>query len=85
MIRALAALVLLAPGMAFAQERDEQGREIRYEEKTVIDFDAIDVEGELVKPEEKLLTERDRARFNPLIRLRENFDVEMKQSVDEVK
>ena len=26
-----------------------------------------------------------RIQFNPLIRLRENFDVEMKQSVDEVK
>lgn len=84
-IHAVAVVALIAPGLAFAQERDAEGREIRYEERTTIDFEEVDVEGELVKPEGNLLTETKRASFNPMIRFREDFNVEMKQSVDEVK
>lgn len=82
---AVVLVALFVPGLAFAQERDTEGREIRYEERTTIDFDEVDVEGELVKPEGNLLTETKRASFNPMIRFREDFNVEMKQSVDEVK
>ncbi len=45
----------------------------------------MDVSGELQKPSGMLLLDRKKADFNPLIRLRENFNEEMKQSVDEVK
>ena len=45
----------------------------------------MDVQGELVKPAGSLLLDRRKASFNPLIKLREDFNEEMKTSVDEVK
>ena len=71
---------------AFAQEEtDEEGRQIKYKERTEIDFEGVDVTGELVKPQGQLLLDRRKANFNPLIKLRQDFNDEMKQSVNEVK
>ena len=72
---------------AFAQDEEvgSDTREVKYKERTEIDFEGVDVNGELVKPQGQLLLDRRKADFNPLIRLRESFDTEMKQSVDEVK
>lgn len=72
---------------AFAQDEvdSESGKTIKYKERTEIDFEGVDVTGELVKPQGSLLLDRRKANFNPLIKLRENWNDEMKQSVDEVK
>jgi len=77
---------------AFAQEEpapeagaDDAGRQIKYKERTEIDFEGVDVTGELVKPQGQLLLDRRKANFNPLIKLRENWNDEMRQSVDEIK
>ena len=59
--------------------------QIVYKQKTEIDFEGVDVEGQLVKPEGQLITEREIAQFNPLIKLRYNFNEEMSQSVNEIK
>ena len=74
-------------GPAFAQDEvdTETGRTIKYKQRTEIDFEGVDVTGELVKPQGQLLLDRRKASFNPLIKLRTNFNEEMKQSVDEVK
>jgi hypothetical protein len=84
-----AAAMLLLPSLsatAFAQDDLEtETREVKYKERTEIDFDGVDVTGELVKPQGSLVLDRRKADFNPLIKLRESFDTEMKQSVDEVK
>lgn len=87
MIRLLTALVALGTlsTPALAQDVDESGRQVKYKERTEIDFEGVDVTGELVKPAGQLLLDRRKANFNPLIRLREDFDDEMKRSVDEVK
>lgn len=82
--------ILLAPMAlfsfpAFAQDSDESGRQVKYKERTEIDFEGVDVNGELVKPQGQLLLDRKKANFNPLIKLREDWNEEMKQSVDEVK
>lgn len=69
---------------AIAQDATDD-RVIKYKERTEIDFEDVDVNGQLVKPAGALLLERKRASFNPLIRLREDFNDEMKRSVDEVK
>lgn len=69
---------------AFAQDADD-GRTIEYKQRTEIDFEDVDVTGELKKPSGVLSIESSRGKFNPLIRLRENFDREMKASIDEVK
>ena len=71
--------------VSYAQEAEaEPEREIRYKERTEIDFEGVDIIGELVKPSGKLLLDRRKAKFNPLIRMRSNFDKEMKDSVDEI-
>ena len=68
-----------------ALAQDDENRQVKYKERTEIDFEGVDVQGELVKPQGQLLLDRRKASFNPLIRLREDFNNEMKQSVDEVK
>ena len=67
---------------ALAQDGD---RKVIYKQKTEIDFEGLEVAGELVKPQGALLLDRKRANFNPLIRLRTDFNEEMAQSVDEIK
>lgn len=71
-------------GAAFAQDEDE-GRKVSYKQKTEIDFEGLDVTGELVKPQSALVLDRKKASFNPLIKLREDFNSEMESSIDEVK
>ncbi len=79
------ALATTLSSAAFAQETDDEGRQIKYKERTEIDFEGVDVTGELVKPQGQLLLDRRKANFNPLIKLRQDFNDEMKQSVNEVK
>jgi len=79
------AAALTMSSTAFAQETDGEGRQIKYKERTEIDFEGVDVTGELVKPQGALTLERRKANFNPLIKLRTDFNEEMKQSVNEVK
>ncbi|MEZ4234854.1 MAG: hypothetical protein R3F59_01535 [Myxococcota bacterium] len=94
MTRALLLFVgTLIAAPAFAQDDggaggdvdSDSGRQIKYKERTEIDFEGVDVTGELVKPQGTLLLDRRKANFNPLIKLRENWNEEMKQSVDEIK
>lgn len=75
-------ILLLLTSLAIAQEN---GQEVRYKEKTEIDFEGLEVEGQLVKPQGALLLDRKRASFNPLIKLRSDFNPEMTQSVNEIK
>ncbi len=84
MIRfALASLLLTTALPAMAQ--DDDSRSVRYKARTEIDFEAVDVTGELVKPNGQLLLDRRKANFNPLIQLREDFNVEMRQSINEIQ
>lgn len=84
-ITSLIALVALTTGSAFAQEEGDGEQKVVYKERTEIDFEGVEVAGELVKPQGALLLDRKRANFNPLIKLRTDFDEEMEKSVDEVK
>ena len=84
MTRILALLTALTAVSAPALAQDSEPA-VKYKERTEIDFESVDVTGELVKPEGQLLLSRKKANFNPLIRLREHWNEEMKQSVDEVK
>ena len=72
--------LLLIATLSHAEEA-----QIVYKQKTEIDFEGVDVEGQLVKPEGQLITEREVAQFNPLIKLRYNFNEEMSQSVNDIK
>ena len=75
-------ILLLMTSLLYAQDND---RDIVYKKKTEIDFEGVDVEGQLVKPQGALLLDRKRASFNPLIKLRTDFNPEMSSSVNEIK
>jgi hypothetical protein len=82
----LGALASLVASAALAQDEEDSGdRKVVYKTKTEIDFEGLDVNGELVKPQSALVLDRKKAQFNPLIKLRADFNTEMEQSVDEVK
>ena len=68
--------------LAVAQDDD---RDVRYRSRTEIDFEGVDVTGQLVKPQGALLLDRKRASFNPLIKLRTDFNPEISNSVTEIK
>ena len=69
--------------MLTAQADDKP--KVTYKKETEIDFEAIELEGQLVKPQGALLLERKRASFNPLITLRKDFDKEIGDSIMEIK
>ncbi|MEM6928852.1 MAG: hypothetical protein AAF602_18075 [Myxococcota bacterium] len=76
---------LMVSSTAFAQDSGRSERQVKYKQRTVIDFEGVDVTGTLVRPSGALVLERRKADFNPLIKLRSDFDREMKQSLDFIK
>jgi len=66
-------------------EPDAQDRTIVYKQRTEIDFEGIEIEGQLVKPQGSLILDRRVGTFNPLIRLRTDFEEEIKSSVNNIK
>lgn len=80
--------LLLLVGLAWAGddiEWDDDGKRVVYKSKTEIDFEDLEIEGVLQKPQSALVLERKKANFNPLIKLRTDWKDEMDQSVDEIK
>ncbi len=77
-------LLFMLSGVAYADDTEEEPKVI-YKERTEIDFEGVEVQGELVKPQGSLLLERKHAKFNPMIKLRTDFDDEIDKSVDEIK
>jgi hypothetical protein len=79
-------ILLLTFHMAIAADKEEDSAgKVVYKQQTEIDFDDLEIEGVLERPSSQLLQERKGAKFNPLIKLRENWDPEMEQSIDEIK
>ena len=74
---------LLLTLLTLGQEVEEP--KVIYKKKTEIDFENLDIEGELVKPQGALLLERKKANFNPLIKLRQDFNAEMTESVKDIQ
>ena len=77
----LVILSTLFAAPAFAEDQPN----VIYKDKTEIDFEAVDIEGQLKKPQGQLLLERAKADFNPMIDLRTDFNMEMTQSVNDIK
>jgi len=75
-------MILLLATLFTAQAEENM---IRYQNKTEIDFDALELTGEMVKPQGTLIIERSNVRFNPLIELRKDFNPEMAKSVNLIK
>ena len=83
---ALIPLLFMPADNALAQdEKTEDDRRIVYKQKTEIDFEGLEVEGVLQKPQSTLVIERRSASFNPLIKLRDNWNDQIELNTDEVK
>lgn len=80
----LFSLLFLFSSVAYAGDEDE-GRKVVYKQKTEIDFEGLEVEGVLQKPQSALVIERRSASFNPLIKLRTNFADKIEENTDEIK
>jgi hypothetical protein len=86
----LLAALFAMPSFAEEQKGQEQkGPKVVQEadkvvvrKRTVIDFNDVTVEGELTKPEGSYLMNRNKTRFQSLIRLRDNFNPELQKSAD---
>jgi hypothetical protein len=72
-------------GIAYADDTKEEEPKVIYKERTEIDFEGVEISGELVRPQGSLVLERKRAQFNSMIKLRTDFDDEIDKSVDETK
>tara|TARA_R110002126_G_scaffold277435_1_gene423303 strand:+ start:129 stop:374 length:246 start_codon:yes stop_codon:yes gene_type:complete len=77
--------LLLILGVSFAEDSNGQEPKVIYKAKTEIDFEGVEIDGELVRPQGQLVLDRKSAQFNPLIILRTDFDDEMDKSVAEIK
>jgi len=76
----------LFPGHAFAGDsEDDADGKVVYKQKTEIDFEDLEIEGVLLKPQSALVLERKKANFNPLVKLRTDWNAEIDQSTAEVK
>ena len=77
-------LLLLFSGIAYADDSQEEPKVI-YKERTEIDFEGVEIAGELVRPQGTLLLERKKAQYNSMIKLRTDFDDEIDNSINEIK
>ena len=71
--------------LSFSSTAHAQDQDVQYQKQTEIDFEALDIDGEMVKPQGSLLMQRTKTKFHPLIELRMDFNPEMSQSVNNIK
>ena len=69
--------------VASAPPRDEGGQVV-YRQQTELDFDSVQIEGELTKPQGQLLYDRQQANFAPMVDLRTDFDGELAASTSDL-
>lgn len=88
MRRTFVVFLTLLFALAFAVPVMAQGNDdanVRYKKRTEIDFEDVAVDGELKKPHGAYLLDKRQSSFNPLIRLKENFNEEMIDSVNQIR
>ena len=80
-------LLLMFSTTAMADDTEEptNERQIVYKQRTEIDFEGLEIEGALVRPQGALILDRTAGSFNPLIRLRMDFEPELNNSVNLIK
>ncbi|TNE91168.1 MAG: hypothetical protein EP330_05855 [Deltaproteobacteria bacterium] len=78
-MRFLVLFLILVPALSMAEPRAE------IPAVTEIDFGTVDVKADVVGPDGQIVHEPRRPKFNPLIRLRTNFDDEIARSIAEIR
>ena len=76
---------LMMPAIAHADDTKKEEPKVVYKQKTEIDFESVEISGELVRPQGSLILDRKRASFNSMVWIRTDFDDEMDKSVEEIK
>ena len=69
----------------FPTFEEELEPKVVYKDETHLDFELVDVKGELIKPKGVIVLERQKAMFTPLLKLRSQFGSEMSQSVESIQ
>ncbi len=80
LVALLAALAFAPTG--FAQKKDEGN--VKYEKRTVINFEDDTIEGDLTKPDGEYVEARKKVHHSNLIKIREEFREKVLQSVGEI-
>ena len=79
-------LYVTIPSLTWAQEEQktvgEEKESIVYKKTTIIDFSDVTITGELTKPEGSYLMNKKNARFDLLIRVRDDFLHEIQRTAD---
>jgi len=78
-------LLALVFNTSLAADDAPAGQKVFYNPKTEIDFEELEIEGILQKPQSSIVIERKKANFNPLIKLRSNWNDEISESIEEIK
>ena len=78
-------MIALVGALFISNNAHAQDGEVIYKEKTEIDFEALDIEGQLKKPNMSPTTGRGGANFNSLVQPRADFIVEMEDSLDDIE
>ena len=78
-------ILIFALSLAQAQNTDSVEPIIMYSSKTLIDFEGSEVKGEIVSPNGSVVSEPIRPDFNPLLKLRYDFQDELNASVNLIK
>jgi hypothetical protein len=75
--------LLLVLGLTFSTEASAQEDDgnVVYQKKTVVNFDEDTIDGDLTKPDTAYVEVRKRLRHSNLIRIREDFRIEVLGSV----
>ena len=80
--------ILLAVAFPLAVTAAEPGKQgearVEYEKKTVINFEDDTIEGDLTKPDGEYVEARKKVKHSNLIRVREDFQDKVMQSVGEL-
>ncbi|WP_224246230.1 adventurous gliding motility protein CglF [Hyalangium gracile] len=87
MRKLLALCVMLTMAPAFAQDEAKGGGgegNVRYNKTQTIDFEDDTIEGDLTKPDGEYVEARKKVRHSNLIRIREDFQDKVMQSVGEL-
>ena len=73
--------------IAHADDRyvEEKEPTVIYKKKTEIDFEGVEIEGQFKKPTGAMVSEHKSAIFNSLIQIREEWNQEMMNSVNQIE
>lgn len=64
---------------------EEDEKKVIYKKDQVINFEGLDVQGEIKKPAGAYLLDRKKSNFSPLIKFRQNWDEEAIRSLEQKK